>query len=179
MLNRSIMNFASHSYKPIMILVIESGAVYSATLLALLILYKAQSWFQYVLLDAVSSFPRVCFFGFQISAHIGRASSAQISPIVVSSALKLAQDLELTSCALSRLMNQGTCILDDYRTNRPRDYDTRRPDDENNGQLFHVARHVAPITNEHIWQSPPTVQSPTYGERTRRFYRAWVISFEA
>ncbi|OCB90902.1 hypothetical protein A7U60_g1863 [Sanghuangporus baumii] len=51
-LNRSIMSFASHSYRPIIILVIESGAVYSVTLLALLILYKAQSWFQYVLLDA-------------------------------------------------------------------------------------------------------------------------------
>ncbi|KAL5531102.1 hypothetical protein ACEPAG_3978 [Sanghuangporus baumii] len=52
MLNRSIMSFASHSYRPIIILVIESGAVYSVTLLALLILYKAHSWFQYVLLDA-------------------------------------------------------------------------------------------------------------------------------
>ena len=50
-LNRSIMDFASHSYRPIMILVIESGAVYSVTLLTLLILYKAQSWFQYVLLE--------------------------------------------------------------------------------------------------------------------------------
>ncbi|EJD00150.1 uncharacterized protein FOMMEDRAFT_30808 [Fomitiporia mediterranea MF3/22] len=54
LLNRSIMSFAAHSYKPIIILVIESGAVYSATLLALLILYKAGSWFQYVLLDAIS-----------------------------------------------------------------------------------------------------------------------------
>ena len=39
--------------RPIIFLVIESGAVYSLTLLVLLILYKAQSWFQYVLLDAV------------------------------------------------------------------------------------------------------------------------------
>lgn len=36
-----------------MLLVIESGAIYSATLTTLLILYKTQSWFQYVLLDAV------------------------------------------------------------------------------------------------------------------------------
>ena len=48
------MDFAEHSYRPIIFLVIESGAVYSATLMALLILYKQSSWFQYVLLDAVS-----------------------------------------------------------------------------------------------------------------------------
>ena len=52
-LNRSIMVFLGHSYYPIMFLVLESGAVYSATLTALLILYKTGSWFQYVLLDAV------------------------------------------------------------------------------------------------------------------------------
>lgn len=47
------MKFGSHSYQPILFLVLESGAVYSATLTALLILYKTGSWFQYVLLDAV------------------------------------------------------------------------------------------------------------------------------
>lgn len=47
------MNFVQSSYRPVMILVIESGAVYSATLISLLILYKQSSWFQYVLLDAV------------------------------------------------------------------------------------------------------------------------------
>ncbi|KAJ3748814.1 hypothetical protein DFH05DRAFT_1456767 [Lentinula detonsa] len=41
-------------WNPVMLLVIESGAIYSATLLSLLILYKAESWFQYVLLDAIS-----------------------------------------------------------------------------------------------------------------------------
>ena len=40
-----------------MFLVIESGAIYSATLMTLLILYKTGSWFQYVLLDAVSVKP--------------------------------------------------------------------------------------------------------------------------
>lgn len=54
-LNRSVMAFLNHSYYPIMFLVLESGAVYSVTLTALLILYKADSWFQYVLLDAVRS----------------------------------------------------------------------------------------------------------------------------
>ncbi|KDQ26468.1 hypothetical protein PLEOSDRAFT_159616 [Pleurotus ostreatus PC15] len=40
--------------RPVLFLVVESGAVYSATLLALLVLYKTESWFQYVLLDVVS-----------------------------------------------------------------------------------------------------------------------------
>ena len=52
-MNRAIMNFVDQSYRPIIFLVLESGMVYSATLLTLLILYKTGSWFQYVLLDAV------------------------------------------------------------------------------------------------------------------------------
>ncbi|KAI0632006.1 hypothetical protein C8Q77DRAFT_893101 [Trametes polyzona] len=53
-INRAIMKFTSRSYRPILFLVLESGAVYSVTLMALLILYKTGSWFQYVLLDAIS-----------------------------------------------------------------------------------------------------------------------------
>ncbi|PIL35766.1 hypothetical protein GSI_02496 [Ganoderma sinense ZZ0214-1] len=53
-MNRAIMTFVDHSYRPIIFLVLESGMVYSATLLTLLILYKTGSWFQYVLLDAIS-----------------------------------------------------------------------------------------------------------------------------
>ncbi|KAJ3934723.1 MAG: hypothetical protein NXY57DRAFT_1106944 [Lentinula lateritia] len=52
--NRAVINFTHHSWNPVMLLVIESGAIYSATLLSLLILYKTESWFQYVLLDAIS-----------------------------------------------------------------------------------------------------------------------------
>ncbi|KAL0947735.1 hypothetical protein HGRIS_013818 [Hohenbuehelia grisea] len=52
--NRQSILFSGQTLKPIMLLVVESGAVYSATLMTLLILYKTESWFQYVLLDAVS-----------------------------------------------------------------------------------------------------------------------------
>ena len=38
-----------------MLLIVESGALYSTTLLALLILYNVDSWFQYVVLDAISA----------------------------------------------------------------------------------------------------------------------------
>lgn len=63
-INRQVMNFVNHSFYPIVLLVVESGAVYSVTLLALLILYKTESWFQYVLLDAVS---QLFFFKFFFS----------------------------------------------------------------------------------------------------------------
>ncbi|KAF8234517.1 hypothetical protein L208DRAFT_1393909 [Tricholoma matsutake] len=53
-INRESIVFSKSSLRPIMLLVIESGAIYSATLTTLLILYKQQSWFQYVLLDAIS-----------------------------------------------------------------------------------------------------------------------------
>ena len=54
-INRDSIVFVGTSLRPIMLLVIESGAIYSATLTLLLILYKVQSWFQYVILDAVCS----------------------------------------------------------------------------------------------------------------------------
>ena len=38
-----------------MLIMVESGAAYSVALLVLLILYKTDSWFQYVILDAVST----------------------------------------------------------------------------------------------------------------------------
>jgi hypothetical protein len=52
-INRQTIVFTGYSMRPIIFLVIESGAVYSLTLLVLLVLYKVQSWFQYVVLDAV------------------------------------------------------------------------------------------------------------------------------
>ncbi|KAL0568328.1 hypothetical protein V5O48_013662 [Marasmius crinis-equi] len=53
-INRATWKLTERSLNPVVMLVIESGAIYSATLITLLILYKAQSWFQYVLLDAIS-----------------------------------------------------------------------------------------------------------------------------
>lgn len=47
--------FRHRNLRPVLILIVESGALYSATLLALLVLYNTVSWFQYVVLDAVSS----------------------------------------------------------------------------------------------------------------------------
>jgi len=42
------------SLHPIARAVIESGAIYSSMLIALLILYGQKSWFQYIIVDAVS-----------------------------------------------------------------------------------------------------------------------------
>jgi len=42
------------SIHPIARAVIESGAIYSSLLIALLILYGQNSWFQYIIVDAVS-----------------------------------------------------------------------------------------------------------------------------
>ncbi|KAJ7668658.1 hypothetical protein DFH06DRAFT_1182191 [Mycena polygramma] len=53
-INRQIEEFVNNRFNPIILLVVESGAIYSATLMTLLILYKTKSWFQYVLLDAIS-----------------------------------------------------------------------------------------------------------------------------
>ena len=54
-INRKYLSFRNRHLQSIMLLIVESGAIYSATLLALLILYNVNSWFQYVVLDAVST----------------------------------------------------------------------------------------------------------------------------
>jgi hypothetical protein len=55
-LNDQSVRHGSHlsSLHPIARVVIESGAIYSSMLIALLILYGQKSWFQYVIVDAVS-----------------------------------------------------------------------------------------------------------------------------
>ncbi|KLO11937.1 hypothetical protein SCHPADRAFT_941667 [Schizopora paradoxa] len=50
-----------HALRPALLLIVESGACYSATLLALLILYNVDSWFQYVVLDSVSPIVGIVF----------------------------------------------------------------------------------------------------------------------
>jgi hypothetical protein len=67
-----------------MLLVIESGAIYSATLTILIILYKVESWFQYVIVDAVRS----TYESFVSLSYISRPTT-QVSPIVVSTSSAL------------------------------------------------------------------------------------------
>lgn len=45
--------FVGHSLTPVMLVVIESGAIYSCTLIALLACFLAKSWAQYIILDSV------------------------------------------------------------------------------------------------------------------------------
>ncbi|KAJ3576013.1 hypothetical protein NP233_g705 [Leucocoprinus birnbaumii] len=49
------------SLHPIARVVVESGAIYSGLLVALLILYAQESWFQYVVVDALSSLIGIVF----------------------------------------------------------------------------------------------------------------------
>lgn len=45
--------FVGHSLMPVMFVVIESGAIYSCTLAALLVSCLTKSWAQYLILDSV------------------------------------------------------------------------------------------------------------------------------
>jgi len=74
-INRRAISFSEHSLRPIMLLVIESGAIYSATLTTLLILYKVKSWFQYVLLDAVSPIVGLVFSMVIVRIGLGLTSA--------------------------------------------------------------------------------------------------------
>ncbi|KAK2464141.1 hypothetical protein APHAL10511_003834 [Amanita phalloides] len=46
---------------PVLLVIVESGAIFSAALLTLLILYKSDSWFQYVVVDAISPLVGIVF----------------------------------------------------------------------------------------------------------------------
>jgi hypothetical protein len=45
-INRKHVSFRGRKLRPLMLLIVESGAIYSATLMVLLILYNVDSWFQ-------------------------------------------------------------------------------------------------------------------------------------
>lgn len=49
------------SLHPVARVVVESGAIYSSMLIALLILYGQKSWFQYIVVDALSSLIGIVF----------------------------------------------------------------------------------------------------------------------
>ncbi|KAF8896594.1 hypothetical protein BD779DRAFT_1668355 [Infundibulicybe gibba] len=79
--NHQCTAFSSRSLRPVLRLVIESGAIYSITLLVLLILYKTHSWFQYVVVDAVSPIIGLVFtmiivrIGLGLTSPTGQTSS--------------------------------------------------------------------------------------------------------
>ncbi|KAF5374215.1 hypothetical protein D9758_004668 [Tetrapyrgos nigripes] len=83
-----VFSLNARSLQPIMLLVIESGMAYSLTLTALLILYKAESWFQYVLLDAISPIVGLVFsmiivrIGLGITAPSGETRAVKDSVLV-------------------------------------------------------------------------------------------------
>ncbi|KAJ6576706.1 hypothetical protein DFH09DRAFT_1031478 [Mycena vulgaris] len=60
-INRKHVSFRGRKLRSLMLLIVESGAIYSATLMVLLILYNVDSWFQYVVLDAVSPIVGIVF----------------------------------------------------------------------------------------------------------------------
>jgi len=47
--------FVAHSLTPVMLVVVESGAIYSCCLIALLVCYLTGSWGQYLILDSIAS----------------------------------------------------------------------------------------------------------------------------
>ncbi|KAJ7598600.1 hypothetical protein C8J56DRAFT_169867 [Mycena floridula] len=60
-INKTRMSFRVRKIRSALLLVVESGALYSATLMVLLILYTSESWFQYVIIDAVSPIVGIVF----------------------------------------------------------------------------------------------------------------------
>ena len=74
-----------HSLTPVILVVIESGAIYSCTLIALLVCFLAKSWAQYIILDSVIPSDISCrtsaltFGGFSDITHRSKGDSDHIS----------------------------------------------------------------------------------------------------
>ncbi|KAI8983404.1 hypothetical protein BD414DRAFT_418722 [Trametes punicea] len=94
-MNRKTVSFRHRKLRPVMVLIVESGAVYSATLLALLILYNVDSWFQYVVLDAVSAIVGIVFsvIMYRIATGVSNAEgeTALIAPTAAASGIQLSR----------------------------------------------------------------------------------------
>ena len=65
------MTIGASSLMPVMLVIVESGAIYCAMLTALLATYLVQSWGQYILVDSVRE---------AISATDSRESDRYMSP---------------------------------------------------------------------------------------------------
>ncbi|KZT64356.1 hypothetical protein DAEQUDRAFT_769764 [Daedalea quercina L-15889] len=94
-INRTHLFFRYQDLRPVMVLIVESGALYSATLLALLILYNVGSWFQYVVLDAVSSIVGIVFSVIMLRIATGvsnaEGETALVEPTGVASGIQLSR----------------------------------------------------------------------------------------
>ncbi|KAM5538492.1 hypothetical protein V8D89_007825 [Ganoderma adspersum] len=104
MINRSHLAFRHRKLRPIMLLIVESGAVYSATLLALLILYNVDSWFQYVVLDAVSPTVGIVFSVIMLRIATGVSSEEGETALVDDADQNAAV---ATGIQLSRVSSRG------------------------------------------------------------------------
>ncbi|KAI0352622.1 hypothetical protein OH77DRAFT_770519 [Trametes cingulata] len=96
-INRAHLSFRHRRLRPVMVLIVESGAIYSATLLALLILYNVDSWFQYVILDSVSPIVGIVFSVIMLriatgmSNVEGETALALVEPSAVASGIQLSR----------------------------------------------------------------------------------------
>ncbi|KAL5492766.1 hypothetical protein ACEPAI_4213 [Sanghuangporus weigelae] len=90
-INRKRLSFRVRKLRPIMLLIVESGAFYSATLMALLILYNVDSWFQYVVLDAVSPIVGIVFTVIMLRIITGVSSEDGETALVDSSAIRMSR----------------------------------------------------------------------------------------
>jgi len=75
--HRSASNGVTRSLHPIALVIVESGAIYSAMLIALLILYGQKSWFQYVIVDALSSLIGIVFSVIIVRVGLGVATEPE------------------------------------------------------------------------------------------------------
>jgi len=69
--------------RPAMLVILESGAIYSGTLFALLVAYLVKSWSQYLIVDAVSPIVGIVFsmLILQLGRHFSEHDGSQVQPV--------------------------------------------------------------------------------------------------
>jgi len=107
-LNNQSVRCGSHmsSLHPIARAVVESGAIYSSMLIALLILYGQKSWFQYIIIDAVSH-P----FSFLFSGML------KVDRLVILNHCKIKKIVKCLNLP-DQVLNTGNCVFNYYRPHR-------------------------------------------------------------
>ncbi|KAL5530981.1 hypothetical protein ACEPAG_3857 [Sanghuangporus baumii] len=74
--HRSSMSFTSRNLSPVLAIIIESGAVYSATLITLIVTYTINDWSHYFFLDAICPVVGLVFTAIIVRIGLGVSTEA-------------------------------------------------------------------------------------------------------
>jgi len=98
-INRENRGSGSRNLLPVVIIIVESGAIYSVSLIALLVVFLAGSWFQYAIMDAVTPIIAIVFTLIIVRIGLGltndESRQSRVTPLTSNSRLPPPQPISV------------------------------------------------------------------------------------